>query len=256
MQASLASGCRIECLVCPKRNGWRDPLHRHLQLHGVAAIAHCFCCEGHGFADSRHPPAAIQFAFSRDRMGDRSGGHVQRPGSFAVVASRRGSLTGKYQRGETPASGTRAGSEKLLYQGTSEEYADSDRNWATIDAVVRIAKELGATPAQIALSWIADRPGVVAPIVGARTVDQLRNNLRAADLTLSEDATSELEKISAPQPGGYPYGASARGNVGGPCKMGTRRHLHHSPPAPIVRPAGHRAICKAIASPFWPRHSH
>jgi aryl-alcohol dehydrogenase (NADP+) len=58
-----------------------------------------------------------------------------------------------------------------LYQFVSEEYADSDRNWATIDAVVRIAREIGSTPAQVALSWVADRPGVTAPIVGARTVE-------------------------------------------------------------------------------------
>jgi aryl-alcohol dehydrogenase (NADP+) len=88
-----------------------------------------------------------------------------------------------------------------------EEYADSDRNWTTIDAVRKIAKEIGATPAQVALSWIADRPGVVAPIVGARTVDHLRSNLGAADLILSEEATAELQKVSAPQPSGYPYGA-------------------------------------------------
>ncbi len=118
-----------------------------------------------------------------------------------------GFLTGKYQRGGKPASGTRAGSEKQLYQWTSEEYADSDRNWATIDTVVRIAKQIGATPAQVALSWIADRPGVVAPIFGARTVDHLRSNLGAAELTLDQDATDALEKVSAPQCGGYPYGA-------------------------------------------------
>ncbi len=118
-----------------------------------------------------------------------------------------GFLTGKYQRGGTAASGTRAGSEKLLYQWVSEEYADSDRNWATIDAVVRIAKEIGATPAQVALSWIADRPGVVAPIVGARTVEHLRNNLGAAELKLDDESTDALEKVSAPQSGGYPYGA-------------------------------------------------
>ena len=118
-----------------------------------------------------------------------------------------GFLTGKYQRGVTAASGTRAGSEKPLYQWVSEEYADSDRNWATIDAVVRIAKEIGATPAQVALSWIADRPGVIAPIVGARTVEHLRNNLAAAELKLDEGTTDALEKVSAPQSGGYPYGA-------------------------------------------------
>lgn len=56
-----------------------------------------------------------------------------------------GFLSGKYNRGGTAPAGTRAGSEKPLYQWISEEYAQSDRNWATIDAVVRIAKEIGAT---------------------------------------------------------------------------------------------------------------
>jgi aryl-alcohol dehydrogenase (NADP+) len=118
-----------------------------------------------------------------------------------------GFLTGKYQRGAAAPSGSRAGSEKPLYQRISEEYADSDRNWATIDAVVRVAKEIGATPAQVALSWIANRPSVVAPIVGARTVEHLRDNLGAAELTLDNEATAALEKVSAPQSGGYPYGA-------------------------------------------------
>src|ERR1700733_1194044 len=71
-----------------------------------------------------------------------------------------GFLTGKYQRGVAADSGTRAGSDKPVYKGTTEEYADSDRNWATIDAVQKIAKQIGATAAQVALSWIADRPGV------------------------------------------------------------------------------------------------
>jgi aryl-alcohol dehydrogenase-like predicted oxidoreductase len=104
-----------------------------------------------------------------------------------------GFLSGKYQRGGTPPPGTRAGSEKPLYQWVSEEYANCDRNWATIDAVVRIAKESGATPAQVALSWIADRPGVIAPIVGARTVEHLRNNLGAAELTLDDEATAVVD---------------------------------------------------------------
>ncbi|MGW1024243.1 aldo/keto reductase [Streptomyces sp. NPDC002577] len=118
-----------------------------------------------------------------------------------------GFLTGKYQRGATPASDTRAGSVNELYQWVSAEYAASERNWATIDEVVRIAKETGATPAQVALSWIADRPGVVAPVFGARTLEQLHDSLGAVALTLDDEATAALDKVSAPTPGGYPYGA-------------------------------------------------
>jgi aryl-alcohol dehydrogenase (NADP+) len=122
-----------------------------------------------------------------------------------------GFLSGKYERGGTAPADSRAGSEKPLYQWISEEYAESERNWATIDAVVRIAKQIGATPAQVALSWIADRPGVIAPIIGARTVEHLRNNLGAAELTLDNEATTFLETISAPISGGYPYGAFGAG---------------------------------------------
>lgn len=144
-----------------------------------------------------------------------------------------GFLTGKYQRGGAASSGTRAGSEKHLYQGTSAEYANSDRNWATIDAVVRIAKEIGATPAQVALSWIADRPGVVAPIVGAHRGSSQEQS-RAADLTLAAEATSELDKISAPQPGGYPYGPFGAWQRGRAMQDGTE-----APPPPLAAGSTH-----------------
>jgi aryl-alcohol dehydrogenase-like predicted oxidoreductase len=135
-----------------------------------------------------------------------------------------GFLTGKYQRGVRPATDTRAGSDNPLYQWASEEYANVDRNWNTIDQVVRIAKEIGATPSQVALSWIADRPGVTAPIFGARTLAQLEDSIGGANLTLDVDATSALEKVSMPAPGGYPYGAFGRGQ--------RNRDLHDGVPAP------------------------
>lgn len=92
----------------------------------------------------------------------------------------------------------------------SSEYADSDRNWDIIDAVVRIAHELSATPTQVALSWLADRPAIVAPITSTRTVEHLVENLGASGLHLDPSATSTLEQLSAPRPGGYPYGAFGR----------------------------------------------
>jgi aryl-alcohol dehydrogenase (NADP+) len=119
-----------------------------------------------------------------------------------------GFLTGKYQRGTAPGQDTRAGSRKALYQSTSQEYADVDRNWATIETVVRIAKDIGRTPAQVALSWIAHREGVTAPIVGARSKVHLADTLAAADLILDASLTAALDDVSAPTPiNGYPYGA-------------------------------------------------
>jgi aryl-alcohol dehydrogenase-like predicted oxidoreductase len=118
-----------------------------------------------------------------------------------------GLLTGKYQRHTTPAADTRAGSGNPLYEWVTAEYAASDRNWDTIAAVTKIAEEMGVTPSQVALSWVADQPAVTAPIIGARTVEQLTQTLGAANLHLDDDVRAILTAVSAPRPGGYPYGA-------------------------------------------------
>lgn len=135
-----------------------------------------------------------------------------------------GFLSGKYKRGLQPAADTRAGSDNKLYQWVSEEYANIDRNWATIAEIVRIANEIGATPSQVALSWIADRPGVTAPIFGARNMAQLTDSIAAAELTLDDAASAALEAVSRPTPGGYPYGAFGQGQ--------RNRDLHDGVPAP------------------------
>jgi aryl-alcohol dehydrogenase-like predicted oxidoreductase len=117
-----------------------------------------------------------------------------------------GFLSGKFTRGRELASGTRLGSDNAMYMHIARELTASDRNWATVDTARAIAKESGATASQIALSWIANRPGVAATIIGARTLEQLRDNLGAADLELTADATARLEAVSAPRPDDYPYG--------------------------------------------------
>lgn len=86
------------------------------------------------------------------------------------------------------------------------DLAGKDQNWATLDVVKDVATEIGATPNQVALSWVAARPGVTAPVVGARTLAQLEENLAAADLELPEAATTRLDDVSAPTPNDYPYG--------------------------------------------------
>lgn len=122
-----------------------------------------------------------------------------------------GFLSGKYRRGSTPPAGTRAGSDKALYQWVSAEYAGLERNWATIEKVVQIAREVEASCSQVALSWLIDRAGVTAPITGARTLKHLQDNLGAVSLTLSQEASRALEIVSEPTVGGYPYGGFGRG---------------------------------------------
>ena len=121
-----------------------------------------------------------------------------------------GFLSGKYQKDAKPAEGTRAGSGAPMMDHIYGELAGKDQNWATLDAVRDIATTLGATPSQVAYSWVANRPTVVAPIMGARTLAQLEDNVVATDLELGADATTRLDAVSAPTPDDYPLSVAMR----------------------------------------------
>jgi aryl-alcohol dehydrogenase-like predicted oxidoreductase len=105
-----------------------------------------------------------------------------------------GLVSGKYRRNASPAEGTRQVS------GTWQEppVRDQEKLYDTVEALVDIAAAHGASPAQVALAWLLGRPAVTSLIIGARTDEQLRDNLGAADLTLSDDEREALDKVSAP----------------------------------------------------------
>jgi hypothetical protein len=104
---------------------------------------------------------------------------------------------------------TRAGAGNPMNDYIFSNLAAKAQNWATLDAVRDIADKNGLTPSQVAYSWVANRPGVTAPIMGAKTLDQLEQNLIAGDFVLGDDETARLDEISTPSPGGYPYGPFA-----------------------------------------------
>ena len=100
-----------------------------------------------------------------------------------------GFLSGKYRGGQSlPATPRAAGVEKQYM---------NPRGFAVLSAVDKVADAVGATPSQVALAWIAHRPGITAPIVSATTVEQLRELLGALDLRLDAEATATLDKASA-----------------------------------------------------------
>ena len=76
----------------------------------------------------------------------------------------------------------------------------TDRNMDIVDALCAVANEMDATPAQVALAWIQQRPGVSSTIIGARTIDQLAANLRALDVSLTEEQRRRLDEVSAVDP--------------------------------------------------------
>jgi aryl-alcohol dehydrogenase-like predicted oxidoreductase len=79
---------------------------------------------------------------------------------------------------------------------------EANRRWQIIDAIGDIAVAHGATSSQVALAWIMTRDGVTAPIIGCRTLDQLKDNLGAADIFLTPTELSYLDDVSDP---GKPY---------------------------------------------------
>ena len=110
----------------------------------------------------------------------------------------RGVLTGKY-RHSTP-SDSRGGTAETA--GWIQIYLE-DRGRRIVDALATAAEGLGASPTEVALAWLRDRPGVVAPILGARTNNQLLAALASEELELPEEITRALDEVSAP-PLGYP----------------------------------------------------
>lgn len=79
--------------------------------------------------------------------------------------------------------------------------ADFARHRAQLEAYDALCKEFGERPADVALAWLLTRPGVTSPIIGPRTLEQLNGSLRSVDVTLTEDALAQLDRIF-PGPGG------------------------------------------------------
>lgn len=110
----------------------------------------------------------------------------------------RGVLSGKYRTG-IPAD-SRAASPH--FESYVSGYLDDDSH-RVVDAVCKAADGLGLSPVEVALAWVRDRPGVTAPIVGARTAAQLRGSLSAEDVELPTEISEALDEVSAPELG-YP----------------------------------------------------
>ncbi len=115
-----------------------------------------------------------------------------------------GLLSGKYRRGEDGPEGSRH-----LTDWNEPPVRDEDGLYAIVDALVEIAEGHSASPAQVALAWLLGRPAVASMVIGARTDEQLADNLGAADLQLGEDERSRLDELSAP-PLLYPFWHQAK----------------------------------------------
>ncbi len=128
---------------------------------------------------------------------------------WGIVGS--GVLTGKYNR-DADAAG------RAKMRG-----AVSERSLGIAAQVVAVADELGVTPSQVAINWVRQGPAVIVPLVGARTMDQLTENLGCLEFSLSAEHKAQLDEASAIEPG-FPHDM-----LGPQTAAQTRRVDNHRP---------------------------
>jgi aryl-alcohol dehydrogenase-like predicted oxidoreductase len=104
-----------------------------------------------------------------------------------------GLLTGKYHRGEPPPEDTRFGA---MASNPVQQRRWSDRVFDVIDGLKPIAEDKGITLSQLSLAWCMQQPGITSPIIGPRTMEQLEDNLKAADVTITEEDRKRIDSVS------------------------------------------------------------
>ncbi|WP_437275292.1 aldo/keto reductase [Sorangium sp. So ce375] len=120
-----------------------------------------------------------------------------------------GVLTGKYTRADLDAGGGTADAAGSRKNVAAANGSLTERGLGIADVVKAVAAESGKTPAQIAIAWTLLHPAVTAPIMGARTVKQLEDNLAALDVRLTDGQRARLDQVSAVELG-FPHDFLAR----------------------------------------------
>lgn len=124
---------------------------------------------------------------------------------------RGGWLSGKYRRGmSAPPEGSRVEAATSKGRGEAWDNYNNEATWRVVDALLETADETGKSPAQVALNWLLQRPGVTAPILGPRTLEQLEDSLGAVEWTLTAE---QMKKLNDASDNGIPspYGEISRG---------------------------------------------
>lgn len=115
-----------------------------------------------------------------------------------------GWLTGKYQRDRIPTGSSRLGEDPN--RGVEAyELRNNEHTFRILDVLAAVAERHHRPMAHVAIAWLSSRPGVASVLLGARTIDQLNDNLAARDLELDDQSLHELTAVSAIELPPYPY---------------------------------------------------
>jgi aryl-alcohol dehydrogenase-like predicted oxidoreductase len=113
-----------------------------------------------------------------------------------------GLLTGKYSRDSRPPEDSRYAN---LDANPMYRRRMNDAIWDVIEGLEVIAKEKGVSLSQLALAWVMHQPGVTSPIIGPRTMEQLGDNLKAVDVTITDDDRTAIDRVIRPGTHVSPY---------------------------------------------------
>jgi aryl-alcohol dehydrogenase-like predicted oxidoreductase len=183
---ALVDSGKVRYVGCSNHTGW--------QLMKALAVA-----DGHDY--SRYVSQQIYYSLqARDAEAELVPVSVDQGVGILVWSPLAGGLlSGKYRRDQPTPEGTRR------FAGWDEPPVyDEDRLYDTIDALVGIGKAHGVSAAQVALAWLLGRPAVTSVIIGARTDEQLADNLAAANLVLADEERARLDEVSQ-EPLRYPH---------------------------------------------------
>ena len=117
----------------------------------------------------------------------------------------RGFLSGKYRRGEDIPGDSRLASDMKGPFADRTKQHFSDLGYNALDVVRDLAQEKGCTPAQVALAWCVQQPGVTSPIIGPRTMEHLEDNLGAVDVKITDADRQRLDDVAEPEQQIVPY---------------------------------------------------
>jgi aryl-alcohol dehydrogenase-like predicted oxidoreductase len=150
-----------------------------------------------------------------------------------------GLLSGKYKPSQT--GGTGDGRLALLANSGNPGFAKfNDRNFAIVAELEKVAREAGRSMAQVALNWVANRPGVATVILGATKLAQLEDNLGALDFDLPAELRTRLDAVSA-SPARFPYTfftAGMQAMLTGGARVGDKPANYRPPVLIDAKPAG------------------
>lgn len=170
---------------------------------GLSNVPAWYATKAQTFAGARgwEPVAAMQLEYSLiERHIEREhlpAGHDLGMGLVVWSPLAGGLLAGGYSRSETGPHGDGRLSRPRVADATGRR-APTERDWRIIDALAEIAEGIGRGPAQVALNWVARRPGVTSTLIGARTVEQFDDNLAALEFDLPDEHAARLDDLSRP----------------------------------------------------------